>query len=285
MGRLPAVAASRWSGSSTRTRGAFFPGRCRAAREACSGGRPIREESSTSIASTCRDVSSGRSVRVDSRSPPTWPSRRSSAGAPQAAPAAATPAPTVAAAAAAAAASSAAATPATAPTTAAGIAGGTGAAATPAATPAATATAAAGADSESGNTLVDVATANGNFTILVRALKAAGLDDDLAGAGPYTVFAPTDAAFNALGAATVDALLKDTAKLRQVLLYHVVNGEVKSTALEDGLEAKTLQGGSIGFTLSGAAAKVQDSNIVVPDVEASNGVIHVIDKVMLPPAL
>jgi len=130
---------------------------------------------------------------------------------------------------------------------------------------------------------VEVAEANGNFTTLIKALKAAGLDDDLAGAGPYTVFAPTDAAFNALGAATVDALLKDTRKLQPILLYHVVGDEIMSTDLTNGMEVVTLQGSPVGFTLTGATAKVQDSNMVVADVEASNGVIHVIDKVMLPP--
>ena len=137
--------------------------------------------------------------------------------------------------------------------------------------------------STAGNTIVDVATADGNFTILVKALTNAGLTDDLAADGSFTVFAPTDAAFNALGAATVDALLKDTAKLRQVLLFHVIASEVPSSALEDGLEVKTMQGGSVSFDLSGATPKVQDSLIIVPDVAADNGVIHVIDKVMLPP--
>ncbi len=150
--------------------------------------------------------------------------------------------------------------------------------AAPVATPAAGTTPAA-----TGSTIVEVAEANGNFTTLIKALKAAGLDDDLAGAGPYTVFAPTDAAFNALGAATVDALLKDTRKLQQILLYHVVGDEIMSTDLTNGMEVVTLQGSPVGFTLTGATAKVQDSNIVVADVEASNGVIHVIDKVMLPP--
>jgi uncharacterized surface protein with fasciclin (FAS1) repeats/LysM repeat protein len=149
--------------------------------------------------------------------------------------------------------------------------------ATPAGTPAATAPAA------TGDSIVDVAEANGNFTTLIRALTAAGLDDDLAGAGPFTVFAPTDAAFNALGAATVDALLKDTRKLQQILLYHVVGDEIVAGDLTNGMEVVTLQGSPVGFTLTNSGAKVQDSNIVVSDVEASNGVIHVIDKVMLPP--
>ena len=146
----------------------------------------------------------------------------------------------------------------------------------PTATPAAAAA--------TGSDFVAVAEANGNFSILIQALEAAGLTDDLQGAGPFTVFAPTDAAFNQLGAATVDALLKDTRQLSQILLFHVVPNEVLADDLTNGLEATTLQGSPIEFTLTGSTAKVQDSNIIVPDVQASNGVIHVIDKVMLPPA-
>jgi uncharacterized surface protein with fasciclin (FAS1) repeats len=149
--------------------------------------------------------------------------------------------------------------------------------------PAATPTKAA-AGSTAGGSLVAVAEANGNFTYLVKALQAAGLNDDLEGAGPFTVFAPTDAAFEALGAATLDALLKDTTQLKQILLYHVVNSNVASSSLKQGMEVNTLQGSPVEFTLTGSTAKVQDSNIVVPDVKAGNGTIHIIDKVMLPPA-
>lgn len=147
---------------------------------------------------------------------------------------------------------------------------------TPAATPATTGT-------TGGESIIDQLEANGNFTILIKAIQAAGLEDDMVGAGPYTVFAPTDAAFNALGAATVDALLKDTRQLQQILLFHVVSGEIMSDDLSNGREATTLQGSPVEFTLTGATAKVQDSNIVSADNEASNGVVHIIDKVMLPP--
>lgn len=141
----------------------------------------------------------------------------------------------------------------------------------------------AAAATSGAQSLVDVAAANPNFTILVKAIEAAGLEDELQGAGPFTIFAPTDAAFQKLGSATVDALLKDTKQLSQILLFHVVPSKVLSTDLTDGKEAVTLQGSPVEFTVSGSTAKVQDSVITVPDVLASNGVIQVIDQVMLPP--
>lgn len=145
-----------------------------------------------------------------------------------------------------------------------------------------TATTTAGA---TGSNLVATAEAAGNFTILVKALKATGLDKTLAGAGPFTVFAPTDAAFEALGSATVDALLKDTKQLAQILQFHVVqNSSIASSSITNGLEATTVLGSPVEFTVAGKNVKVQDSNVIVPDVAASNGVIHAIDKVMLPPA-
>jgi uncharacterized surface protein with fasciclin (FAS1) repeats len=145
-----------------------------------------------------------------------------------------------------------------------------------------TATTTAGA---TGSNLVATAEAAGNFTILVKALKATGLDKTLAGAGPFTVFAPTDAAFEALGSATVDALLKDTKQLAQILQFHVVqNSSIASSSITNGLEAATVLGSPVEFTVAGKNVKVQDSNVIVPDVAASNGVIHAIDKVMLPPA-
>ncbi len=129
-----------------------------------------------------------------------------------------------------------------------------------------------------------MANANGNFTILAKALQATGLDKTLQGGGPFTVFAPTDSAFEALGAATVEALLKDKAQLTQILQFHVVPNRLASSSITNGLEAATVLGSPVEFTVSGNNVKVQDSNVVVPDVAASNGVIHVIDKVMLPPA-
>ncbi|MCS6827207.1 MAG: fasciclin domain-containing protein [Caldilinea sp.] len=133
--------------------------------------------------------------------------------------------------------------------------------------------------------IVDTAVAAGSFNTLVAAVQAAGLVDALRGAGPFTVFAPTDDAFAKLPAGTIDALLADpTGDLTQILLYHVVPGKVMSTDLSDGLEASTLQGGTVVFTLGDGGAKVNDANIVAADIEASNGVIHVIDSVLLPPA-
>jgi uncharacterized surface protein with fasciclin (FAS1) repeats len=151
---------------------------------------------------------------------------------------------------------------------------------TPRPTPTATTT-----SGTTGSNLMATAEAAGNFTILVKALKATGLDKTLAGAGPFTVFAPTDAAFEALGSATVDALLKDTKQLAQILQFHVVqNSSIASSSITNGLEATTVLGSPVEFTVAGKNVKVQDSNVIVPDVAASNGVIHAIDKVMLPPA-
>ena len=132
--------------------------------------------------------------------------------------------------------------------------------------------------------IVDTAVAAGDFTTLVAAVQAAGLVDALKGEGPFTVFAPTDAAFAALPAGTVETLLEDpTGDLTQILLYHVVSGKVMAGDLSEGLAAATLQGKELAFTLADGA-KVNGVNIVVTDIETSNGVIHVIDSVLLPPA-
>ena len=133
--------------------------------------------------------------------------------------------------------------------------------------------------------IVDTAVAAGNFSTLVAAVQAAGLVDALKGEGPFTVFAPTDEAFAKLPQETIDALLADpTGDLTQILLYHVVSGKVMAADLSDGLEAATLQGGSVAFKLSDGGAMVNDANIVATDIETANGVIHVIDSVILPPA-
>jgi uncharacterized surface protein with fasciclin (FAS1) repeats len=129
--------------------------------------------------------------------------------------------------------------------------------------------------------IVDTAVAAGNFETLVAAVQAAGLVDTLKGEGPFTVFAPTDAAFDELPEGTVDALLEDTEQLTNILTYHVVPGEVMSGDLSDGMMAETVQGGELeigtedGVTVNGA-------NVVTADIEASNGVIHVIDQVLMP---
>jgi uncharacterized surface protein with fasciclin (FAS1) repeats len=136
---------------------------------------------------------------------------------------------------------------------------------------------------ESGS-IVEVAAANGSFKTLTAALKAAGLDKTLASEGPYTVFAPTDEAFAALPEGAVEELLKpeNRATLIKVLTYHVVQGEKTSSTLQSG-EAKTLEGASVKVNVSSSGVMVNDANVVTPDIKASNGVIHVIDKVILPP--
>ena len=132
--------------------------------------------------------------------------------------------------------------------------------------------------------IVDTAVGAGNFTTLVAAVQAAGLVDTLKGAGPFTVFAPTDAAFAALPAGTIEDLLKPENKdtLVAILTYHVVAGKVMSSALTEGMTAATVQGSNVTFTLEGGA-KINGAPISAADIEASNGVIHVIDAVILPP--
>lgn len=131
--------------------------------------------------------------------------------------------------------------------------------------------------------IVDTAVAAGDFTTLVAAVQAAGLVDTLKSEGPFTVFAPTDAAFAALPAGTVEDLLKPENKdqLVAVLTYHVVAGKVMSTDLSDGMTAATVQGGDITIGTTGGVT-VNGANVTAADIEASNGVIHVIDAVILP---
>jgi uncharacterized surface protein with fasciclin (FAS1) repeats len=132
--------------------------------------------------------------------------------------------------------------------------------------------------------IVDTAVGAGNFTTLAAALGAAGLVDTLKGEGPFTVFAPTDAAFAALPAGTVEDLLKpeNKDKLVAILTYHVVAGKVMSTDLTEGMTAATVNGADVTITLDGGA-KVNGATISTADIEATNGVIHVIDAVILPP--
>ncbi len=132
--------------------------------------------------------------------------------------------------------------------------------------------------------IVDTAIGAGNFTTLAAALTAAGLIETLKGEGPFTVFAPTDAAFAALPAGTVEDLLKpeNKDKLIAILTYHVVPGAVMSTDLTEGMMAKTVNGAEVTITLDGGA-KVNGAVISTADIMASNGVIHVIDSVILPP--
>jgi uncharacterized surface protein with fasciclin (FAS1) repeats len=131
--------------------------------------------------------------------------------------------------------------------------------------------------------IVDTAIEAGSFGTLVAAVQAAGLVDTLKGEGPFTVFAPTDDAFAALPAGTVEDLLKpeNKDKLTAILTYHVVPGKVMSTDLSNGMKAATVQGGEVTIMTDGGV-KVDDANVVSADIEASNGVIHVIDAVIMP---
>jgi uncharacterized surface protein with fasciclin (FAS1) repeats len=129
--------------------------------------------------------------------------------------------------------------------------------------------------------VVDTAVAAGNFKTLATALQAAGLIDTLKGAGPFTVFAPTDEAFAKIPKADLDALLKDKAKLTKVLTYHVVAGKVTAADVVKLKTAKTVEGSSLTITTMGGV-KVDGVNVVKTDIAASNGVIHVIDAVLMP---
>ncbi len=131
------------------------------------------------------------------------------------------------------------------------------------------------------NDIVDIAVADGNFTTLVAAVEAAGLVDTLKSDGPFTVFAPTDDAFAALPEGTVEALLEDIDTLTAILTYHVVPGAVMSGDLSDGMEAETVNGQSVTIGV-GDTVTVDGATVIQADIEASNGVIHVIDAVILP---
>ena len=135
-----------------------------------------------------------------------------------------------------------------------------------------------------GKDIVDTAVAAGQFKTLAAALQAAGLVDTLKGAGPFTVFAPTDEAFAKLPKGTVEDLLKpeNKAKLTAVLTYHVVPGKVMAADVVKVKEAKTVQGGSLKVSTAGGKVAVDNANVVKTDIAASNGVIHVIDSVVLP---
>ncbi|MFN4032391.1 MAG: fasciclin domain-containing protein [Fimbriimonadales bacterium] len=131
--------------------------------------------------------------------------------------------------------------------------------------------------------IVDTAIAAGQFKTLVKLVQEADLVDALRGEGPFTVFAPTDAAFAKLPKAQVDALLKDKEALKQVLLYHVVSGKVMSKDVVKLRSAKTLQGQNVNIRVQNKVVRINDARVVRADIECSNGVIHVIDKVILPP--
>jgi uncharacterized surface protein with fasciclin (FAS1) repeats len=129
--------------------------------------------------------------------------------------------------------------------------------------------------------IVDTAVAAGSFNTLVTAVKAAGLVDTLKGPGPFTVFAPTDEAFAKIPKATLDALLKDKAALTKVLTYHVVAGKVMAADVKAG-SVPTVQGSPLTVTVAGGKVSVDKAHVVKTDIVADNGVIHVVDTVLMP---
>ncbi len=129
--------------------------------------------------------------------------------------------------------------------------------------------------------IVDTAVNAGSFSTLVSAIKAAGLVETLKGAGPFTVFAPTDDAFAKLPLGTVEGLLKDLPKLKKILTYHVVSGKVMAADVVKLKSAKTVEGSDVKIDASNGV-KVNASTVTTPDVAADNGVIHIIDTVLLP---
>lgn len=135
-------------------------------------------------------------------------------------------------------------------------------------------------------TIVELASETADLSTLVAAVKAAGLVETLNSAGPFTVFAPTNKAFAALPDGVLESLLKpeNKSKLIAILTYHVVSGEVMSKDLKDGQKANTVEGQSITFDLTNGV-KVNNATVAMADVKASNGVVHVIDQVILPPSM
>lgn len=135
-----------------------------------------------------------------------------------------------------------------------------------------------------GETIVDLVLSDPNFSTLATALEAAGLTETLSGEGPFTVFAPTNDAFDALPEGELDALLADPTALSDVLLYHVVEGELTSDQLADGDALASLQGGELSVSVTDSSVTVGGANVTSPDLTASNGVVHAIDTVLLPSA-
>jgi uncharacterized surface protein with fasciclin (FAS1) repeats len=129
--------------------------------------------------------------------------------------------------------------------------------------------------------IVEVAKQAGGFSTLLKAAEVAGLVDTLSTGGPFTIFAPTDDAFSKIPSETLNSLLNEPEKLKGILLYHGIEGKVKSTDLSGTLKVKTLQGQEITIDAT-AGVKVNDATVVKADIMTDNGIIHVIDKVILP---
>ena len=144
----------------------------------------------------------------------------------------------------------------------------------------------AGRETKQNKTIVEIAASDSNFETLVTAVKAADLAQTLSGDGPFTLFAPTNEAFAALPKGTLDKLLKpeNKAALQKVLTYHVVSGSVESTDLKSG-DVGTVEGNSVNVKVQGNGIRVNKSKVIKADIKAGNGIIHVIDQVLLPPDL
>lgn len=149
------------------------------------------------------------------------------------------------------------------------------------------ASASSGSEQQSSSDIVATAAAAGSFSTLIAAVQAAGLEETLHGSGPFTVFAPTDAAFAALPPGTLDSLLlpENREQLRAILTYHVVSGDVRAAQVVGMQSAPTVQGQAIGIAVEGGSVRLNGSATVTQtDIVCSNGVIHVIDAVILPPS-
>ena len=131
-------------------------------------------------------------------------------------------------------------------------------------------------------TISDTAAATPQLSTLTKLINDAGLTETLKGTGPYTVFAPTDDAFKAVPAKTLDALSKDKALLTSVLSFHVLPGKVNSADVKNG-PVKTVQGANVSLYKSGTFITVEEAVVTTPDIEASNGVVHIVDRVLIPP--
>ena len=130
--------------------------------------------------------------------------------------------------------------------------------------------------------ILETAVAAGSFKTLIAAVQAAGLVDTLSGQGPFTVFAPSDEAFAKLPSGTVEGLLADKEKLTSILTYHVVSGKLMAQSLADMPIAKTIQGGDLSISVLAEGVMVNDAKVVSADIDCDNGVIHVIDSVLMP---
>jgi len=143
----------------------------------------------------------------------------------------------------------------------------------------------ASAANETQMNIVETAIAAGEFNTLVQAVEAAGLADTLSSAGPFTVFAPTDEAFAKVPKEQLDALMGNRAALTAVLTYHVVPGEVLSSDLSNGMKVKSIEGQYLTINITDAGVMVNDAKVIQPDIMASNGVIHAVDAVLMPPVV